>query len=123
MAQRPTSVDIFNAVKRTTADHEMFLFYLKIETRKIKDLKRNESSEFALVQGIELFLNNHCENREWEMVADSLQECNDLQTAEEIRSHYIRSSKILHCVLTSKLTYHCIQVLTRVSSYSYTRLI
>ena len=103
MAQRPSAIDIFNAVKKTTADHEMFLVYLKIETRKIKELKRNESSEFALVQGIELFLNNHCENHEWEMVADSLQECNDLQTAEEIRRRYIRSSKLLHCALTSMI--------------------
>ena len=92
---RPTAIEIFQAIKETTATHEMFLCNLYIKPAKVREIKNSSTdTDWALVQGIEFFLQNHCENQEWEMIANALQESKDSKTAEDIRRKYgIKSSK------------------------------
>ena len=92
---RPTAKEIYQAIKETTATHEMFLFNLHIKPAKVKEIKNSSTdTDWALVQGIEFFLQNHCENQEWEMIANALQESKDSKTAEDIRRKYgIKPSK------------------------------
>ena len=84
--KRPTAIEIHRAIKETTASHEMFLCNLQIKPAKVKEIKNSSTdTDWALVQGIEFFLQNYCENQEWEMVANALQESKDSKTAEDIR--------------------------------------
>ena len=94
---RPSTNQLYRAVRETSANRELFLTCLGLEPHVINEHKRaNPSNEdWAFVQCLEYYMNNCCEDgKEWQGVYDALIECKDTRTANKIKQSYISHGKL-----------------------------